>query len=287
LKRRDAGGNSQGARLTESQGVPADMNDYNVIYPAVVPSTDVKFDERLEAAVKRAIKPLTKEIYFQKRRRYDFWSRSNCSAIRSQEENLKWKTAVANYYKDDKIKTIQCMVTGHNVQDEVRASHIWKWSSGGKGLTMFNLEEKDVESERNGLLLVTGLERAFDTKRICFVYNPFDQKFYVYILDPALIQQPVALKVAPDDTVTKVLPGLTYGQLHLHFHLYMPEKKPFRRLLYFHAKCCFDYAKEMGWKVDRQQWKIYRELSQGSSAFSADEEDTDDDGAASSASVER
>lgn len=147
------------------------------------------------------------------------------------------------------------MVTGHNVHNEVRAAHIWKYCTRGTGLTAFGLQEQDVASVRNGLLLVTGLERAFGTKRMCFVYNALDQKFYVYILDPELKKQPLALLVDRDDTVLKSESTLTYEQLHLHFHLYVPLNKPFRRLLYYHAKCAFDYAKEMRWNVDRQQWK--------------------------------
>lgn len=57
------------------------------------------FEARVEAAVKRAIRPLAKEVAYQKRRRYDHWTRSNATAIRTQEQNLVWKTALPIFTK--------------------------------------------------------------------------------------------------------------------------------------------------------------------------------------------
>jgi len=192
-----------------------------------------------------------------------------------------WKKRLVDFYRDHRITGIQCMVTGVKEHKYVRAAHIWKHCTSGRGLPKFGLREEDVTSERNGLLLVTGIERAFDYKRICFLYNGLEKKFYLYVADPSLKDQRLALEVDRDDVVLVEHPELTYGDLHMTYHLYMPENhKPFRRLLYFHAKCTFDEAADKHWPIDKRQWKLYRDLSPGWTD-TEDASDEEDDGAAS------
>jgi hypothetical protein len=64
----------------------------------------------------------------------------------------------------------------------VRAAHICKAATKGVGLTEFQLEESDVNNERNGLLLYESIEKAFDYKKLCFFYNPFHGALQLKIL---------------------------------------------------------------------------------------------------------
>jgi hypothetical protein len=64
----------------------------------------------------------------------------------------------------------------------VRAAHIWKAATKGVGLPEFGLKESDINNERNGLLLYESIEKAFDHKQLCFIYNPFSGYLHVKIL---------------------------------------------------------------------------------------------------------
>ncbi len=52
------------------------------------------------------------------------------------------------------------------------AGHIWRASHNmNPALRKYGLTAKDVESPRNGLLMLTTIEDAFDAEQLCFFYN--------------------------------------------------------------------------------------------------------------------
>lgn len=83
------------------------------------------------------------------------------------------------------------MLNAYFSRDVVRASHIWKYCIQCVGLTEFGLHYSDLNSYRNGLLMYTSIEKAFDRKELCFVYNPFEGKLILTILPMSMSSGPV------------------------------------------------------------------------------------------------
>eukprot|EP01118_Nematostelium_gracile_P007276 TRINITY_DN2355_c0_g1_i2.p1 TRINITY_DN2355_c0_g1~~TRINITY_DN2355_c0_g1_i2.p1 ORF type:complete len:263 (+),score=28.66 TRINITY_DN2355_c0_g1_i2:88-876(+) len=136
--------------------------------------------------------------------------------------------------------------------DQVIASHIIPVSSGGKCLTGFGLTEDHLFHKRNGLLLYKPIEKAFDHKDICFLYNPFTKKLFLKVLNAFLLKSKVH-----GNTRWKDIDGT---ELHL------PEGVwPFRRLLNWHARVCFKQR-----KLDLDKIYDYFDYSQESESYDED-----------------
>lgn len=141
-------------------------------------------------------------------------------------------------------KKVRCMlVNDYFSSAEVRGSHIWKRATHGKGLAMFGLAERDVHSERNGLLLCVAIEQAFDTKRLCFLYDPLARRTVLRVLDPDLLDK----QVYPSSQRFRDIDGRALVFNRSSSTVTNPPRCPFRRLLHWHAKLSVDHALSMGW----------------------------------------
>ena len=86
----------------------------------------------------------------------------------------------------------KCMVSGIVFpQPVVSASHIWKYCINGNGLEEFGLRPAELNSPRNGLLLASEIEAAFDSKRVGFSYNLKNDKFTFHVLDSSLLEKAI------------------------------------------------------------------------------------------------
>lgn len=111
------------------------------------------------------------------------------------------------------------MVTG-NTTDRLTAAHIWP-SAQGKHPSFLELgfKETEVDSPRNGLLLLTEIENAFDRKDICFLYNPFSPnkffpgKFILRVLNPALLGTPGDANNPPQPSLPCTPGGPTFADI--------------------------------------------------------------------------
>ncbi|PRP75993.1 Crinkler (CRN) family protein [Planoprotostelium fungivorum] len=172
---------------------------------------------------------------------------------------LEFKNSLISYYdrKDPRSSDIKCMVLDRFYpRDKVRGSHIWKYATYGEGLDEFGLKEDDVNKERNGLLLGEGIELAFDSKQLCFLYDPINTKFIVKVLDPGLLQS--STPVSPSQT-------RTFSDIN-NLPLCLPAgRSPFRRLLSWHAECTYTTALKKTW-IDQpafDTFTTYDNLSNG------------------------
>ena len=146
------------------------------------------------------------------------------------------------------------MVLGRRFRrDTVRAAHIWKFCTQGRGLEAFGLEETDLSSPRNGLLVADAIEQAFDIKRLCFLWNPFTKRLVVHLLDPLLKAQ----MVVPSEEL--------FADIHGKPLLTPESRYPFRRLLAFHARASFNRALRAKWITDDEfkQFHDFLRLSEG------------------------
>lgn len=60
-----------------------------------------------------------------------------------------------------------------------------------KGLEEFGLEEKDVNSPRNGLFLTRGIEDAFEKQQVCFLYNTLKSKLVLWVADSNIMAETI------------------------------------------------------------------------------------------------
>jgi len=183
-----------------------------------------------------------KEIVILKRKRLDVWTPSK----RSQKEQYEFKKKLINFYGCEDPKNsnnLFCMVLDQPFErTKVIAAHLWKYSTYGEGLDEFGLKADDVSSPRNGIIIADGIEAAFDSKQLCFIYDPLALKLKVFVLDPNILEE----KVSPSpSTLFKEIIGAELHHPEGHF--------PFRRILAWHARCCFKIALAKKW-IDQNKF---------------------------------
>jgi hypothetical protein len=199
-----------------------------------------------------------KKLRISKIKELDIWPGN-----RTQIEQAEFKDQLIIKYECGypNQNTIKCMVLNAFFRrDAVRASHIWKYSTHGTGLTEFGLRYGDLNSYRNGLLMYTSIEQAFDRKELCFVYNPFQGKLLLKVLhkDGDGIMESMILdkndqKLYKNYTQFKDIDG---KPLNLPENIY-----PFRRLLNWHARCAHEYAKTKKWIPENDNFDDFYDLS--------------------------
>jgi hypothetical protein len=189
---------------------------------------------------------------------YDIWSEGG----RSVAEQADFKRKLIAYYNRGPNafhrNKLKCMGTGQWLRkDKVIAGHIWMSKMHGRGLAKFNLAPFDCTSERNGLLVVKGIEAAFDKKHLCLIYNSFRKFFSFYVLNPNI----------KDTVIPDTNPPMKFSDIHSTRLRHPDGKIPFRRLLSFHAKCSFQCALRKEWISDAEfnRYEPYHTLSDGAS----------------------
>jgi len=156
-------------------------------------------------ALRKDLVPVVQQVAEGIRRDLDPWgSPSN----RTTSEQTDWKEKLKQYYERHAKKQpamIKCMITNEALpSSEVKASHIWKRSTNGRGLKSFKLSASDVSTTRNGLLLSKAIEEAFDVKEVCFIRNA--------LVDPAKL---LLLVLNRDGLYTKTVAPSSKKKLHL------------------------------------------------------------------------
>ena len=168
---------------------------------------------------------------------YDIWTETG----RSEAEQTEFKDGLIKYYRRAgwlRPGRLRCMVTNQwHKRNKVVAAHIWAHRTHGKGLEKFHLSRNDVSSERNGFLVLKDIEKQFDMKYLCFVYNAIAQTLVVKVLNPDLLGRVIEFSN----------PSMTFANIDGKQLLHPKYNYPFRRLLSFHARCSYKFAKDKGW----------------------------------------
>ncbi len=198
---------------------------------------------------------MAKEIATQHRIRMDIWS----STARTKVEQVDFKnTLITNYQRSSTLGDthLKCMILDVDIpRSKVIASHIWKFCTDGEGLEEFGLESTALGNFRNGLLLCESIEKAFDSKRVCFLVDrihPEDITFKV--LDPNL-----SYSVVSTDSPTN--PQETFQDIDGRLLRHPQGVLPFRRILNFHAKVSFQKAIRKGWIANDVSFDDFFDLS--------------------------
>jgi hypothetical protein len=86
------------------------------------------------------------------------------------EDAIKFRRDMVEHYK---LGHAKCMITGVYGRHRLTAAHIWpKGQTENPKLEKVKALPPDFEdSYRNGLILLRPLEKAYDKKQLCFMYN--------------------------------------------------------------------------------------------------------------------
>ena len=180
----------------------------------------------------------------------DVWSESK----RSKSEQAPFKDSLITTYQrvgpphSSGAPQVFCMVLDKPlIKSKVIASHLWKHAEA-KRLPIIGLDETDVNDPRNGLLLAKSIVEAFDIKHVCFLYNPINQQFTFRVLNPDLLTKPISTtdpKIPGDHNYTDTFGSLNNQPLHLLNGVF-----PYKRVLGFHARRAFKFARRAHWITD-------------------------------------
>lgn len=191
--------------------------------------------------------------------KYDIWTESGRSAVEQQE----FKDSMIKYYKRNSWfgHKVRCMMTNEwHRRDHVIAEHIWKHKMDGNGLHKFNLQRTDAGSPRNGILMLQAIEDRFTIKHVCIVYDSIRKVFIIKVLNPDIL-------------TTVITPSnKTFGDIDGRKLNHPKNCIPFRRLLSFHARCAFKFAREKGWISVEQEnlFMPFHDLSDTASVRAVD-----------------
>ena len=199
------------------------------------------------------------EVVIQHRVRLDIWEDSK----RSKVEQADFKENLINYYQHQHPSDpnlLRCMVLDDFFpRNLVIASHIWKYSTNGRGLDEFGLLEENLSSARNGILMCRKIEEAFDIKRLCFLVDRINTNNLVLkVLDPILLSS----------TSPEVIPGyspLTFRDVDGYSLKHPVKNIPFRRILDFHAKLSYKNAINLRWLAPNSTFDDFFNMSIGAS----------------------
>mmetsp|Transcript_122662 Transcript_122662/g.392105 ORF Transcript_122662/g.392105 Transcript_122662/m.392105 type:complete len:376 (+) Transcript_122662:36-1163(+) len=182
----------------------------------------------VKSMVQDEVGPLLHDAKLRRMKLLDPWRSMSHTTPRDE----KFKPRLVDFYNCGAQEGwVWCQVLREPLpSDQVSAAHIWPWSTRGEGLHEFGLQEKDVNHERNGLLLAKSIEEAFDRKQLCFVYNFLNGKFIVSVLDDSIKETKVC------ESSSKKFKDLHEKELWTN----EGESIPFRRLLSWHAARTFD-----------------------------------------------
>ena len=206
-----------------------------------------------DAQSQRLLRFVARRILERDVNELDIWTEGK----RTRTEQGAFKDTLADYYEcahANRPGELKCMVLGRFLRrDLVRAAHIWKFCTQGRGLEAFGLEETDLGSPRNGLLVAEAIEQAFDVKRLCLLWDPLGRRIVLHVLDPTLKTEAV------------VPGGERFADIHGRPLLAPTARYPFRRVLAFHARASFNRALRAKWISDDEfkQFHDFLRLSEG------------------------
>ncbi|CAF3498219.1 unnamed protein product [Rotaria socialis] len=215
-----------------------------------------KLSEQVKC-VSEKLNYLLKQNNVRLKENLDCWE---SSSSRTKDEQDDFKNKLIIYYKcgAQNMKQIKCMVLNKWFDRcIVRASHIWKAATKGVGLNEFQLHESDIHNERNGLLLYESIEKAFDSKKLCFIYNPFAGTLQVKILCNDLKK----IYIVDDAKRKNFNEFRTFNDID-NAVLNLPiDVFPYRRLLNWHGRCSYKTAKANKWMDENEHLEDFFHLS--------------------------
>jgi len=162
----------------------------------------------------------------------DLWADQSTSLT----ERANFRAELIAQYEAEAPWGLLCMVSGCVLESSnITAAHIWPARSRNSLAALFSLTLADLDSYRNGILMVASLERQFDSQRVAFSYDVLHDAFHFHVLDRRLNREtPTGLE------------NMMFADLENKTLLHPAGKMPFRRLLVWHYACSLHKAKLAG-----------------------------------------
>ena len=192
------------------------------------------------------------------RRALDCWVTNN----RTMAESAEFKRAVVDFYQrrevtdpaTDRIISARCMISGGvHKYGHLCAAHLVKHCKP-ELMTLYDLPQDDIDSPRNGILILKELELAFDHKTVCFLRNPMTGALVLRVLDPSLVGK----RIHPSST-SEIR---TFGDINGCVLQHPAGNLPFRRILSMHAKLSLSRALRSGWIQNEEEIDMYYNISE-------------------------
>lgn len=166
---------------------------------------------------------------------------------RTQVESSEFKRAVINYYQragnvnsSGDIVTARCMIADAVFNyDELTPAHLVKHCTP-ELMVCYGLPPSEIDSPRNGILILKKIEESFDRLDVCFLYDGFLQKLRLKVLRPELLNQRISPSSATELRTFRDIDGAELMQPN-------PDTRPYRRILSMHAKYAFARALSFHW----------------------------------------
>ncbi len=144
-----------------------------------------------------------------------------------------------------------CLLTNAALPSStVIGSHLFKWE-WSEHVHLLGFE--DVNDVRNGLPLWKPLEWAFDTSRLCFMFDNLSDKFIAKITDPSILSEKL-VEIGQENMGTDWksppyhLKNLTFQHIDNSALEFDPRRplRPYKRVLNFQARQARSYAIQRG-----------------------------------------
>lgn len=210
--------------------------------------------------------PIAKDLVRGRYEKLDVWTSSKLS----REENPDFKKKLITFYgcaHPTNPREIKCMILNEFLPKElVIGAHIFKVSTKGQGLEDFGLKKTDLFSEKNGMLLYKSIEKAFDVKDLCFLYDSLSSPptLQLKVLNPSLLGRTV-IESRDAESCPAACSKLVFAELNGRILVLPTGISPFKRILNWHAVCSVRNARIESWlsEDEAESFEPYFSLSDG------------------------
>jgi len=162
----------------------------------------------------------------------------NQSTKRDSASQDAFKESLIHRYQAarENATKLECVVTGQFLPRHVcTAGHLVPHAQRSC-LPHYGLSPAEINDPRNGLLWAEGIEKKMHPPEdICFLYHYLNQAWHFVVLNPAIMKEVIAGT------------NKTFGDCHERALNIPPEKSPWKRVLWVHAKLALTHAMSKKW----------------------------------------
>jgi hypothetical protein len=177
---------------------------------------------------------------------YDIWTDTEQP---TQVDQTNFKESTINLYScRGFLGDYRCMLTDkYRKKGILNPDQIWKHKMNGNESSKFRLNRVDASTPRNGILMLEAIKNQFTVKHLCIVCNALNKQFVVRVLDPSIMNTVI------EHSRTA---GRCFRDINNKVMNFRNRKRPFKRVISFHARSSFKMAREKGW-ITRQEEGIF------------------------------
>ena len=147
-------------------------------------------------------------------------------------------------------KKLWCPVLGATVPKGAMAvGHIFKHEFHRSVRAVMGFA--DIDDLRNGMPMFKPIEVAFDSRKLCILYEADDERFVTHVLDPNLMSVTFGQRVqelfSEQQNLGEDTAQQTFASIHGKEIQFKNDFRPYKRTLYYHAMQSRKLAIAKGW----------------------------------------